>query len=236
MDSRSIPTSRGPSAAQPSPQAPRHLPSNGPRAQGPLRPLQIARATFAALYATFLSAPARRASLEGATAARREPAARPLRRWRDPSIPIAAEPVGGASMELGSAPWGPMQFLPATFTAWAVDADGDGMANPHDLDGATGSAAHYLCGPSGRIDDERSALRRRDHDERHVWTIIRVGRRREHARRPAQQRGPRPSSPATPSRKSRRRRETSARAAALAAPPGARGRYRDHSLFLRSVT
>lgn len=56
---------------------------------------------------------------------------------------------------------GPMQFLAPTFGAWGVDADGDGAADPHDLDDAAATAANYLCdGWTGRIGDERAALAR----------------------------------------------------------------------------
>ncbi len=62
-------------------------------------------------------------------------------------------------------PWqqavGPMQFLPGTFDAWGVDADGDGLANPHDVDDAATSAANYLCGGrGGEVTNERAALLR----------------------------------------------------------------------------
>ena len=40
---------------------------------------------------------------------------------------------------------GPMQFLPSTFAAYAVDADGDGVANIQDPADAIYSAARYLC-------------------------------------------------------------------------------------------
>jgi hypothetical protein len=40
---------------------------------------------------------------------------------------------------------GPMQFLPSTWRRWGVDADGDGVARPHDLDDAAATAAVYLC-------------------------------------------------------------------------------------------
>ncbi len=40
---------------------------------------------------------------------------------------------------------GPMQFLPATWKANAVDADRDGVANPNDIDDAALTAAAYLC-------------------------------------------------------------------------------------------
>ncbi|MCW2793133.1 MAG: Membrane-bound lytic murein transglycosylase B-like protein [Nocardioides sp.] len=40
---------------------------------------------------------------------------------------------------------GPMQFLPSTWDAWATDGDGDGTADPLDLDDAAAAAARYLC-------------------------------------------------------------------------------------------
>lgn len=50
-------------------------------------------------------------------------------------------------------PWqqavGPMQFLPGTFAAHAVDADGDGTTNPHDVDDAVATTAAYLCSAAG---------------------------------------------------------------------------------------
>ena len=58
-----------------------------------------------------------------------------------------------------------MQFLPGTFDAWAVDQDGDGVANPHDIDDAVATAASYLCrGKEGAITDEAAALRRYNND------------------------------------------------------------------------
>jgi hypothetical protein len=43
---------------------------------------------------------------------------------------------------------GPMQFLPETWRLNAVDADGDGVRDPNDIDDAALSAAYYLCGPA----------------------------------------------------------------------------------------
>jgi len=40
---------------------------------------------------------------------------------------------------------GPMQFLPTTWETWGVDGDGDGVADPNDLDDAALAAADYLC-------------------------------------------------------------------------------------------
>jgi membrane-bound lytic murein transglycosylase B len=40
---------------------------------------------------------------------------------------------------------GPMQFLPSTWEQWGRDGDGDGVADPHDLDDAASTAMAYLC-------------------------------------------------------------------------------------------
>ena len=74
-------------------------------------------------------------------------------------------------------PWqqavGPMQFLPGTFTAWAIDADDDGTTNPHDLDDAAMTAANYLCqGADGEIADERSALLRYNRSDAYVADVL----------------------------------------------------------------
>src|ERR1700716_510908 len=40
---------------------------------------------------------------------------------------------------------GPMQFLPGTWARYAVDGDGDGIADPQNLFDSTLTAARYLC-------------------------------------------------------------------------------------------
>ncbi|WP_052720107.1 lytic transglycosylase domain-containing protein [Actinoplanes rectilineatus] len=40
---------------------------------------------------------------------------------------------------------GPMQFIPSTWKQFAIDADNDGTADPHDIDDAALTAAAYLC-------------------------------------------------------------------------------------------
>ena len=40
---------------------------------------------------------------------------------------------------------GPMQFLPSTWARWAADGDGDGVADPQQVDDAALAAGRYLC-------------------------------------------------------------------------------------------
>ncbi|MFR9730023.1 lytic transglycosylase domain-containing protein [Saccharopolyspora sp. MS10] len=48
---------------------------------------------------------------------------------------------------------GPLQFIPTTWEDWAVDADGDGVADPNDIDDAALAAARYLCTVGGDLND-----------------------------------------------------------------------------------
>lgn len=67
---------------------------------------------------------------------------------------------------------GPMQFLAPTFSATAVDGDGDGATNPHDLDDAAATAAVYLCGEAGTMTDERAALLRYNGSQSYVEEVL----------------------------------------------------------------
>ena len=40
---------------------------------------------------------------------------------------------------------GPMQFIPSTWETWGADGDGDGAADPNDIDDAAATAVRYLC-------------------------------------------------------------------------------------------
>lgn len=77
-------------------------------------------------------------------------------------------------------PWqqavGPMQFLAPTFTAWAVDGDGDGVKNPHDIDDAAATAASYLCA-DGAVTDERDALLRYNNSSAHADEVLDLANR-----------------------------------------------------------
>ena len=52
---------------------------------------------------------------------------------------------------------GPFQFIPSTWAGYALDATGDGFADPHNLYDAALSAAGYLCASSNLADDEQIA-------------------------------------------------------------------------------
>lgn len=71
---------------------------------------------------------------------------------------------------------GPMQFLPSTFAAYAVDGDGDGVANIMDPADAIYTAAHYLCangannGPHGLY----QAIFRYNHADWYVQMVMNV--------------------------------------------------------------
>ncbi|MGW1676410.1 lytic transglycosylase domain-containing protein [Saccharopolyspora sp. NPDC002376] len=46
---------------------------------------------------------------------------------------------------------GPLQFIPTTWNDWKVDADGDGVADPQDIDDAALAAGRYLCSAGGDL-------------------------------------------------------------------------------------
>lgn len=58
---------------------------------------------------------------------------------------------GGSGAEWAQAQ-GPMQFIPSTWSTWAADGDGDGVADVQDLDDAAYAAGRYLCA-SGSLAD-----------------------------------------------------------------------------------
>ena len=51
---------------------------------------------------------------------------------------------------------GPMQFIPGSWANWYVDASGDGVADPHNIDDASLAAANYLCRATPTLGDEES--------------------------------------------------------------------------------
>ena len=51
---------------------------------------------------------------------------------------------------------GPLQFIPGSWANWYVDASGDGVADPHNIDDAALAAANYLCRAVPTLGDEGS--------------------------------------------------------------------------------
>ncbi len=72
---------------------------------------------------------------------------------------------------------GPMQFLPSTFTAYAVDGDGDGTADIRNPADAIYTAARYLCANGGGRGDAAlmRAIYRYNHANWYVALVIRIG-------------------------------------------------------------
>ncbi|MEU6134799.1 lytic murein transglycosylase [Nocardioides sp. NPDC047086] len=70
---------------------------------------------------------------------------------------------------------GPMQFIPATWSAVGVDADGDGQRNPQDINDAALAAAVYLCsGPQGLGNEagRRAAVLRYNHSRSYADQVL----------------------------------------------------------------
>ncbi len=51
---------------------------------------------------------------------------------------------------------GPMQFIPGSWANWYIDASGDGVADPHNIDDSALAAANYLCRAVPTLGDEQS--------------------------------------------------------------------------------
>jgi len=51
----------------------------------------------------------------------------------------------GPEVEGGLHAEGPMQFMPGTWAKWGADGNGDGVADPNQIDDAALAAARYLC-------------------------------------------------------------------------------------------
>src|SRR4051794_38065490 len=72
---------------------------------------------------------------------------------------------------------GPMQFLPSTWAAVAVDGDDDGTRNVEDIDDAALGAAVYLCAGDGDLSTQagaEAALFRYNHSKAYVTKVMSV--------------------------------------------------------------
>jgi membrane-bound lytic murein transglycosylase B len=71
---------------------------------------------------------------------------------------------------------GPMQFMPSTFRAYAVDGDGDGVARINDVDDAIHTAAKYLAANGAASGNVRAALYRYNHSNSYINHVLSVAR------------------------------------------------------------
>ena len=72
---------------------------------------------------------------------------------------------------------GPMQFIPGTWRAAGVDADGDGVKNPQDIADAATSTAVYLCSGPGDLalpTDLHAAIMRYNASESYVALVTSI--------------------------------------------------------------
>ena len=74
---------------------------------------------------------------------------------------------------------GPMQFIPTTWRAYAIDADGNGSTDPFDIDDAALAAANYLCVAGGDLRSDagqRQAVFAYNHSDSYVAQVLALAR------------------------------------------------------------
>jgi hypothetical protein len=72
---------------------------------------------------------------------------------------------------------GPMQFIPSTWQVVKVDADGDNVRNPQDIDDASLGTAVYLCSGNENLSTragQESAVYRYNHNHDYVNLVLRI--------------------------------------------------------------
>ena len=101
----------------------------------------------------------------------------------DGSGPLAKIRDTDAGQLDGDAVWdravGPMQFLPSTWSVVGVDADGDGVRSPDDIDDAALAAAVFLCAAPGHLDTasgRRAAVFRYNPSRSYVASVVALER------------------------------------------------------------
>lgn len=74
---------------------------------------------------------------------------------------------------------GPLQFIPATWEQWGADGNGDGVADPNQIDDAALAAARYLCASSSMTTTEgwRAAIFSYNHLDSYVDAVASTANR-----------------------------------------------------------
>ncbi|GAA3165773.1 hypothetical protein GCM10010531_17910 [Blastococcus jejuensis] len=70
---------------------------------------------------------------------------------------------------------GPMQFIPTTWRAYAIDADGNGETDPFNINDAALAAANYLCTAGGNlrtVAGQRAAVFAYNHSDSYVNQVL----------------------------------------------------------------
>ncbi|MER7072321.1 lytic transglycosylase domain-containing protein [Terrabacter sp. NPDC000476] len=70
---------------------------------------------------------------------------------------------------------GPMQFIPATWRVWGADGNGDGVADPQNVEDAVLAAGRYLCAGGrdlSRRADMEAAILSYNHSRRYLDTVL----------------------------------------------------------------
>lgn len=70
---------------------------------------------------------------------------------------------------------GPMQFIPGTWRLWGADGDGDGVADPQNVEDAALAAGRYLCAGGrdlSRRADLEEAILSYNHSQRYLATVL----------------------------------------------------------------
>jgi membrane-bound lytic murein transglycosylase B len=74
---------------------------------------------------------------------------------------------------------GPMQFIPATWRSYAIDADGNGASDPFNINDAALAAANYLCVAGGDLRSDagqRRAVLAYNHSDEYVAEVLALAR------------------------------------------------------------
>jgi membrane-bound lytic murein transglycosylase B len=71
---------------------------------------------------------------------------------------------------------GPFQFIPQTWRSWGADGNGDGRADPSQIDDAALAAGCYLChaGDLSTVEGWRHAVLSYNHSDRYSDEVAKV--------------------------------------------------------------